>query len=141
MEYRLVTHLRTEHEEQLYSLFQKEWWTRGRTLVETRRMLASSRQVFGFVDPEDGTLAGFARVLSDGVFKALILDLIVAREHRGRGLGQRIMRAVLDHPDLRGVRDFELYCLPDMEPFYEQLGFSADVGGVRLLRTRNSDQG
>ncbi len=78
--------------------------------------------------------SGFARVLTDRVFKAFIFDLIVVPEHRGRGLGEALMRRILDRPDLAAVRHFELYCLPEMAPLYERLGFSAEVGGILLMR-------
>jgi len=37
-------------------------------------------------------------------------------------------------PDLRQVRHVELACLPERETFYERLGFTTDVGGIRLMR-------
>jgi len=38
------------------------------------------------------------------------------------------------HPELSGVRHFELYCLPELVSFYQRHGFSSDVGGIQLLR-------
>jgi len=37
-------------------------------------------------------------------------------------------------PRLSRVKHFELYCLPELEPFYESFGFSTEAGGVRLMR-------
>ena len=31
-------------------------------------------------------------------------------------------------------RTLELACLPERETFYERLGFTTDVGGIRLMR-------
>ena len=33
---------------------------------------------------------------------------------------------------------FELYCLTELEQFYEHNGFSSDVGGIRLMRFKNA---
>jgi len=41
---------------------------------------------------------------------------------------------IVEHPDLRAVRHFELYCLPELRGFYERWGFSSDVGGIVLMR-------
>lgn len=80
-------------------------------------------------------LIGFARVLTDYTIKALIFDVIIDREYRGYGLGKQIMETILQHGQLQGVQQFELYCLPEMEAFYEsKFGFSSNVGGITLMR-------
>jgi len=130
----LVHALDPPQEEELWRLYQEEWWTRGRSLQDVRRMLAGPGLVFGMIEEPGGTLAGFARVLTDGVFKAIILDVIVAGPWRGEGLGRRLMGAVLADPELAGVQDFELYCVDEMAPFYEQWGFTTDMGNLCLMR-------
>ena len=118
---------------QLHAFFRREWWTAGRTLEETRRCVEGSQVCIGLID-DKGDLAGFVRVVTDFTFKALLFDVIVAGRHRGKGLGDRLIERVLEHPDLARVRHFELYCRPDVGPFYERHGFSTEVGGVRLMR-------
>lgn len=120
--------------EQLHGFYAQEWWTSGRRLEDVRAMLSGSSFAYAFRDEESRKLAGFARVLTDGVFKAFIFDLIVAPAHRAGGLGRKIMKTILEDPRLSRVKHFELYCLPELEPYYARFGFSADVGGVRLMR-------
>jgi GNAT superfamily N-acetyltransferase len=64
----------------------------------------------------------------------VIFDVIVAREHRGAGLGKRLLDYVLDHPMVAGVRHVELYCKPEMIPFYKKWGFTAPGDDVNFLR-------
>lgn len=137
MVYEPVDRVGDEHVADLHRLYKGEWWCKDRTLDETRRVLAGSSLALGVVEGGSGRLVAFTRVLTDGIFKALVFDVIVDPEHRGAGLGEALMRRVLDHPDLRGIRTVELYCLPDLVPFYERLGFSRDVGGVLFLRKVN----
>ena len=118
----------------LHALYQNEWWTRGRTLQATRTMLLHTDHLFGICERGSGRLVAFARVLTDRAFKAFIFDLIVAPEHRARGLGSRLMRRIVEHADLRGVRHIELACLPELTTYYSRLGFSAEVGGLLLMR-------
>ena len=131
--------MRTVHElderqiAQLHALYQREWWTAGRSFDETRRCVEGSQVRIGLTD-DAGDLIGFVRVITDYSFKALVFDVIVPDSHRGKGLGDRLIELVLEHPDLAQVRHFELYCLPDLGAFYERHGFSTDVGGVRLMR-------
>lgn len=130
---RIVQQLDEPRIAQLHAFFAREWWTAGRSLDETRRCVEGSQVRIGLLD-DAGDLAGFARVITDYTFKALVFDVIVADPYRGKGLGDRLIELVLEHPDLALVRHFELYCLPGMAPFYERHGFSTEVGGVRLMR-------
>ena len=134
----IVYRLTGEHERQLHLLYQNEWWSKGRTLDETRRVVAGSQVCIGLTDAT-GKLIGFSRVLTDFTFKALVFDVIIAPEYRRAGLGDRLVSLLLEHEDLQRVRSWELYCLPELVPFYARHGFSDDVGGIRLMRrTRSS---
>jgi GNAT superfamily N-acetyltransferase len=134
MTYDHLERLSEAHVLELHALYQGEWWSRGRTIEQVRTVLAHSDLVFGIVEKDHGRLVAFARVLTDRVFKALVFDVIVAPEHRGRGCGAMIVEAILRHPQIRSVRHLELYCLPELAPFYRRWGFSEEVGGVLLMR-------
>ncbi len=100
-------------------------------------MLTNIDIVLGAVDQVSGQLVAFARVLTDGVFKAKIFDVIVAPDFRNRGLGTQLMNAIRENPQLRDVRNLELYCLPEMAPFYERWGFTSNLGDLVLLRSEH----
>ena len=106
----------------------------GVPLDDIRRMLDHSDFLFGYATPGDERLIGFARVLSDRVYKALIFDLIVDPQYRNAGIGRRLMEVIVHHPELRRVKHFELYCLPEMEAYYGQWGFTDKIGDIKLLR-------
>lgn len=118
---------------ELHAFYQQQWWTKGRTLADTESCVKGSQICLGLVD-EDGVLQGFTRVLTDYTFKALIFDLIVSDRYRNKGLGSKLMSLIKNHPNLRNVKHFELYCLPEMFAFYQKHGFSSDVGEIRLMR-------
>jgi predicted GNAT family N-acyltransferase len=98
-------------------------------------MLRGNTLNLALVD-EEGMLAGYARVLSDGAFTAFLMDAIVAPVWRGAGLGRRMMDAALGHPEMSGVRQFQLYCTEELVPFYEQWGFTSDLGDLCFMRRR-----
>ena len=104
------------HSLQLHDLYQQEWWSQGRSLAETIKCVAGSQICIGLVDG-DNDLVGFARVLTDYTFKAFIFDVIVRRNERGNGLGDKLISLVKTHKQLQDVQHFELYCLPDMVSF------------------------
>ena len=84
----------------LHQLYQREWWSASRTFEDTKSCLEGSQLCIGIVDG-NGKLIGFARVLTDYVFKALIFDVIVAEESRKTGLGDKLMSLIENHPKLQ----------------------------------------
>lgn len=134
MEFKLVHTLTERQVRDLVEMYQKEWWSRGRRPEDVEAMLKHSNEIFALTEPVSGRLVGFVRVLTDYVYKALIFDVIVAKEYRDRGLGRVLMDSICNHPSLRSIRHMELYCLPDMVPLYRKWGFTDDLGELRLLR-------
>lgn len=116
------------------ALYRSAWWSEARTPEDVRRLLEGPSLFFCIRERASGVLVALARALSDGVYKTLVFDVIVHPEHHGHGLGVRVMEDLLAHPALAEVQHVELYCLPELEPFYERWGFTAAIGGVRLLR-------
>jgi ribosomal protein S18 acetylase RimI-like enzyme len=66
-------------------------------------------------------LVGAGRVLADGLDAAYIADIAVHPESQGRGLGQGIVRRLIDLAD--GHKKIILYANPGREGFYRKLGF------------------
>ncbi|MEV6106223.1 GNAT family N-acetyltransferase [Streptomyces sp. NPDC051940] len=119
---------------QLAALYGSTWWAADRTAADIAAMAAASDLVVTLARRFDGRLVGFARVLTDFTYVALILDVIVAPGSRGAGWGARLMTAVVERPELAGVRSLELVCQPELVGFYERWGFTAQVGRSRLMR-------
>lgn len=119
----------------LVELYQTAWWSHQRTQPDVERMLQHSDLIIAISDrAADNRLVGFARVLTDYVYRGTIWDVLVAESHRGRGLGRMLIETVFAHPSLAVVESFSLVCLPDMVPFYEKFGFTADVEPIRWMR-------
>ncbi|MGN9913193.1 GNAT family N-acetyltransferase [Phytohabitans sp. LJ34] len=124
---------------QLMALFAAGWWTADRAPEDVAAMLAASDLVFALVHRPDDRMVGFARVLTDGVYLALVLDVLVAPDMRGSGVGAMLMDAVVRHPRLAAVGSVELVCQPELFPFYRRWGFTEQVGRSTLMRlTRSS---
>lgn len=120
--------------DELIRLYQSEWWTKDRSRADVLLMLLNTTLNIGIIDREKQLLVGFVRVLSDRVFKAFVFDVIVKPDYRGEGLGRMLMEAVFNHPQLEKVRHFELYCLEEMRPFYQQFGFQFVGKEMKLMR-------
>jgi GNAT superfamily N-acetyltransferase len=120
--------------DQLVELFQAEWWTKGRTKVDVGKALASGGPVFAFIDPDGDELVAFARAMTDGVYKAMIFDIIVKSTWRNTGLGGLLMETVMNDPELVNIKHRELYCLAEMVPFYQKWGFTDELTGLHFMR-------
>ena len=119
---------------ELLQLYRSAWWASERTAAEVSSMLRHCDLLTGLVDEATDQLVAFARVLTDHTYFAMIFDVIVTPEWRGTGLGRELMECVLAREELAGVQSVELVCQPDLVGFYEQFGFSGDVGTSLLMR-------
>jgi len=129
-----IEQLTESQRDDLHRLYRNEWWTADRDRAHVDAVLEGSDVVGALADAETGALAAFARAITDGVYKAMVFDVIVAPDRRDEGLGERVMDAVLTDPAVAAVEHVELYCREAMVPFYEQWGFAADLGDLVLLR-------
>jgi predicted GNAT family N-acyltransferase len=132
MRYITIKKLNKHQINDLYVLYQNEWWTAKRTRKEIKTMLRHTDIIIGIINKK-GKLIGFARVLTDRIYKAEIYDVIVHPKYRDKGLGRVLMDAILQHKKLRKVQQFNLQCLPEMVGYYEQWGF-AGQGNLIYMR-------
>ncbi|MBI5137986.1 MAG: GNAT family N-acetyltransferase [Nitrospirae bacterium] len=132
--YKIVHTLEPGHYADLARLLTTAWWQRNRARPQIIEAVRNSGCVVALLAPDTGKVLAFARALTDRVAKALVLDVIVDMPCQGAGLGTALMDAILAHPAVRDVRDVELYCLPEMRPFYARWGFTESSDGVVLLR-------
>ncbi|MEM7544064.1 MAG: GNAT family N-acetyltransferase [Pseudomonadota bacterium] len=68
---------------------------------------------------------GMGRIIGDGGCLFQIVDIVVAVDHRGRGLGKRIMQMLMDfaHDDLPSGSYISLIADVPANLLYEQFGF------------------
>jgi GNAT superfamily N-acetyltransferase len=71
----------------------------------------------------DGRQVGFARVVTDHATFAYLADVFVVEEARNLGLGQRLVAAILEHPELKGLRRW-LLGTRDAHSLYRRFGFA-----------------
>jgi GNAT superfamily N-acetyltransferase len=117
--------------DQLLDLYRETWWAKNRDRADVERALAHSHPLItAWVGPR---MVGFSRVISDLTYRATIWDVIVRPDLQGRGVGKRMMQAVLDHPDLENVTMF-LLLTKDQHRFYAGLGFTHEKDMSMMLR-------
>ena len=72
----------------------------------------------------DGRQVGFVRAVTDYSTFAHVMDLFVLPDWRRKGVGKRLVEAILTHPKLQGLRRWSL-ATRDRHGFYARYGFTA----------------
>jgi ribosomal protein S18 acetylase RimI-like enzyme len=103
------------------ALVEHEYWNEGVPRERLARAFLGSTAVVGASDA-DGRLVAVARALSDGARSAWVGDVCVAHDWRGRGVGQAVVRLLLDHPCVRDADRVRLNTR-DAQTLYAKLGF------------------
>ena len=109
--------------DQLVRHYQYGWWSQNRKKADVKKMLANSNVAISLWDGKK--LIGFARVLTDFVYRATVWDVIIHPDYQGQGLGKLIMDKVLKHPKLKKVSYFWLIT-SDKQKFYKKLGWKME---------------
>ena len=105
----------------LQRLFNKHaFWASGRSIAQLRRLLAGSTVVITLW--RDKRLIGFGRATSDGIYRAVLWDVVVAGDLQGCGLGRQVVEALLTAPTISNVERVYLMTTKSAD-FYKQLGF------------------
>jgi GNAT superfamily N-acetyltransferase len=83
----------------------------------------------------DRLLVGFVNVAWDGGAHALLLDVVVAAGHRGRGVGKALVQAAAEGAAGAGCEWLHADWETDLDPFYKgACGFTPTSAGLRALR-------
>jgi GNAT superfamily N-acetyltransferase len=98
----------------------RSYWAEGVPVEVIRRAIEHSL-CFGVYD--GAQQIGFARVISDYATFAYLADVFILEAWRGRGLSKLLMREIMNHPDLQGLRRFALVTR-DAHGLYRQFGFA-----------------
>jgi len=119
----------------IHAYLRRSYWAQGIPRDIVARSIANSL-CFGLY--EGGAQVGFARVVTDTATYAYLCDVYVLESHQGRGLGKRLMEAVMAHPDLQGLRRFTL-ATRDAHGLYRRYGFAPPANPAGHMEIRVPD--
>ena len=100
----------------LKDAYKRSCWDNGRSPEQLKRAFTNSYT--RCIAYYEGEIIGTARAISDHVRCAAIFDVWVLPDFRHKGVGQQMMKAVLN--DLEGQF---ILLTTDVEEFYSKLGF------------------
>jgi len=95
------------------------YWAAGRTIEEVQTTIDHS---FCFGIYLNGQQIGFARVITDYVVFAYLMDVFIDQNHRGKGYSSILIKAMMEEPQLQQVKIWRL-ATSDAHFLYEKFGF------------------
>lgn len=102
-------------------LFKQTEWAKSRTLKNIQTALDNS-VVFGAWDGDK--LIAFARVITDGCFRALIEDVVVDEAYRKQGIGAALINLL--NSEFEQIEEILLHCADYNIGFYEKLDYKVN---------------
>jgi len=87
-------------------LSNKSYWAKGRSLELVKKSIENS-MCFGVFDESDKQIA-FARVATDYVIFAWMMDVFVSDNYKGKGIGKALIDYIVNHKDLCNVKGIGL---------------------------------
>lgn len=97
------------------------YWAAGRTMEEVQTTIDSSVCFGIYLDEEQ---IGFARVITDYVVFAYVMDVFIVEEHRGKGYSSVLIENMMNEKQLKKVKIWRL-ATSDAHFLYSKFGFKS----------------
>ena len=97
------------------------YWAAGRTIEEVQTTIDHS---FCFGIYLNGQQIGFARMITDYVVFAYLMDVFIDENHRSKGYSSILIKTMMEEPQLQQVKIWRL-ATSDAHFLYEKFGFKA----------------
>lgn len=117
-------------------LSEESYWAKNIPLGIVQRSIAGSL-CFGVYHGDQQI--GFARVITDHATFGYLADVFIDKNHRGKGLSKQLMKTIMEHDSIKGLRRLMLATL-DAHSLYAQFGFESQEGNKRLMGIKFFDE-
>ncbi|SHM03869.1 GNAT family N-acetyltransferase [Flavobacterium xinjiangense] len=108
------------------------YWAAGRTIEEVQTTIDHS---FCFGIYLNDTQIGFARVITDYVVFAYLMDVFITEKHRGKGYSSVLIRSMMTEPKLKDIKIWRL-ATSDAHFLYEKFGFKALENPEKMMEKK-----
>ena len=107
------------------------FWAKNRTINDLKKCLAKSDVIVSlWVDNE---IVGFGRALTDGIYRGVLWDIVIDKNHQGKGFGTLILKKILSSKKIKNTK--KLYLMTtNKKRFYSQFGFKEVTSQDLLIR-------
>ncbi len=116
--------------EDVVTLFMHAEWAKRRTYAQVKQMIARTDVIV--MARRQERPVGLARLITDGVFRAFIEDVIVVPDCRRSGIGRLLVGKVEELVRAMGISRIDL--VTTQTGFWEQLGYVPKTGSAYMIK-------
>ena len=113
----------------IHNFLKETYWAKGRTIEDVQTTIDSSFCFGVYLNDEQ---IGFARLTTDYVVSAYLMDVFIIDEHTGKGYSTVLMKAIMNEPKLSKIKIWRL-ATSDAHFLYEKFGFKALANPKKLM--------
>ena len=107
------------------------FWAKSRTIDDLKKCLANSDVVISLWIGNE--IVGFGRALTDGIYRAVVWDIVIDQNHEGKGFGTLIVEILLSSKKIKSTK--KLYLMTtNKKRFYSQREFQEVTSQSLLVR-------
>jgi GNAT superfamily N-acetyltransferase len=103
----------------IHGFLSTSYWAKGRSIEDMKTIIRHSLNFGAYLD---GQQIGYARVVTDFVQFAYLLDVFITPDQQGRGYARQLMAHLLGAPELKRVKVWRL-ATTDAHSLYAPFGF------------------
>lgn len=118
--------------EKIKKLYQQTYWAKNWSEEKIQKNIDNSQLCYAVYDSNNNQI-GFTRVVTDFSTVAYLLDVIIDEPYRKKGIGTKLIKAILENEDLKDC-SFVLATFSQAISFYEKLGFQVKNEKYMLFR-------
>lgn len=118
--YRISTNKNDMNIKSIHSYLTSSYWASG-VNVKTIQLAIDNSLCFGIFQQKEQV--GFARLITDCATFAYLADVYILEKHRGKGLSKWMLKEIIEHPQLQGLRRIVL-ATRDAHSLYQKFGFT-----------------
>ena len=107
------------------------FWAKDRKLNDLKKCLSNSDVIISIW--VGSQIVGFGRALSDGIYRGVLWDIVIDKNHQGKGYGKLIVKTILNSPKLKNTKKVYLMTT-DKKQFYSQIDFKDVITQNLLIR-------
>ena len=107
------------------------FWAKNRTISDLRKCLANSDVIVSLWVGNE--IVGFGRALTDGIYRGVLWDIVIDKNHQGKGFGTLIVKNLLSSKKIKNTK--KLYLMTtNKKRFYSQFNFKEVTSQDLLIR-------
>lgn len=104
----------------IHDFLTNSYWASGRTIEQVKKSIENTLCFGIYLDNEQ---IGFARVLTDKVVFAYLMDVFITEKHRGKGYSKILLDEIFKYPELSEIGKWFL-ATRDAHNLYRQFEFN-----------------